>query len=77
MAEPRGSIPPGRSIFNQEINMKNSTTFKLSKRSKTITALSKFTNQVQRDAFRRMMIEAEQVTAQRSREKRSADNSAE
>ena len=57
--------------------MKNSTTFKLSKRSKTITALSKFVNQDQRNAFRRMMIEAEQVSAQRVREKRSADNSTE
>ena len=57
--------------------MKNSPTFKLSKRTKTITALSRFTNQDQRDSFRRMMTEAEQVSAQRPREKKSTDNTSE
>lgn len=34
-------------------------TFKLSKRNKTMAALFPFTDQDQRDAFRRMMIQAQ------------------
>lgn len=39
--------------------MKPSKTFKLSKRTKTMQALLNFTDKDQRDAFRRMMIQAQ------------------
>ena len=39
--------------------MKPGKTFKLSKRNKTMTALFKFTDQAQRNAFKNMMIQAQ------------------
>ena len=38
---------------------KTTATFRLSKRTKTLLALSKFKNEDQRNAFRRMMIDAQ------------------
>ena len=39
--------------------MKPGKTFNLSKRNKTMTALFKFTDQAQRNAFKNMMIQAQ------------------
>lgn len=53
--------------------MKNSPTFKLSKRTKTIMSLAPFPSQDVRAAFKNMMVAAEQVSSTRS--KKSSDSS--
>lgn len=53
--------------------MKPTKTFKLSKRSKTIGALSPFKDQDQRDAFKNIMIQAQLASEIRAKPQRTRD----